>query len=196
MLNSNKHNNNIMELPCSSLNNEEIRYEPQFAYYHAALSSNLSTQKSNVSVIDVRAEVCETNLNFAYIVISYKEDDNIQFYRHPVKRDKLNDPSSVAKVWEDIRLAINNQVIVFLPLLKTLQSVVKNVELNYDKDWLQIKIKSEGKTGIFWYHSSKAVSGYKKDKIKYFVSVNKFLNKPINNVWSPMTGKASFHAPW
>ena len=101
----------------------------------AWLNSELTKQKSDVSVKEVALELIEDYPVLVDLVIVYEVDGILYKYRVPVAQSKLTKTPEFDNIMKTVLRDINHNVTVFLPVIRTLKSIRPTRECSVVFDW-------------------------------------------------------------
>ena len=101
----------------------------------AWLNKELTKQESDVLVEEVALELIENHPALADLVIVYEVGGALYKYRIPEEQSKLTKTLEFDNIMKTVLRDINDNVTVFLPVIRTLKSIRRNRKRSIVFDW-------------------------------------------------------------
>ncbi len=142
----------------------------------AWLNKELTKQKSDVSVKEVALELIEDYPALADLVIVYEVGGFLYKYRIPEEQSKLTKTLEFDNIMKTVLRDINDNVTVFLPVIRTLKSIRRNRKCSIVFDWdesgidVTVRVHLNKKRSVekkFKYDRQAFVYAYKQNRLEH-----------------------------
>lgn len=142
----------------------------------AWLNTELTKQKSDVLVKEVALQLIENHPALADLVIVYEVNGVLYNYCIPEKQSKLTKTLEFDNIMKTVLRDINDNVTVFLPVIRTLKSIRRNRKCCIVFDWdesgivVTVRVHLNKKNSVekkFKYDRQAFVDAYKQNRLEH-----------------------------
>ena len=183
----------VPSVGCMSITDSGERGNPILAYCHASLASQLCSQKAPVKVHNLLIQSINDFDEWLDLAIEYDIQSNVQTARVPFRKDMLVGEDAENKFYDffnEVIQSINDDVIVFLPMLDFLRRSMPAYTFNVDVvDGKRVELhaclkKNGDKWLTFCYNRAAIKLAYSSGDMDYYKKMAEQCNVPLSKLKS------------